>query len=190
MAVTQHRKECKMKTGKKYGFTDGAHVKGDPQRIGEALEQVRHKHKDLTSEGVVAEAKAKSSPLHDLFLWDDSEAAHKYRLVQARTLIRSITVIVEDSAPVRQYVHVRNTDPKSKRTRSGTYQPVKAVAQDLDSYQVALQELLEKLRAAERAVQELQEAAGKSRPKSMLAIIGTITESLQVAHAAVKKLPA
>jgi len=37
-------------------------------------------------------------PLHSYFLWDDSEAAHRYRLFQARQLIRSIT-IVNEAAP-------------------------------------------------------------------------------------------
>lgn len=44
----------------------------------------------LKAEDVVEEARKRTSPLHDRFTWDDSEAARKYRLEQARALIRVI----------------------------------------------------------------------------------------------------
>lgn len=63
----------------------------DPQAIGEELEQIRRKHGgELKPEYAVEEAKNRNSAMHRHFEWDDSVAAKKHRLDQARTLIRSI----------------------------------------------------------------------------------------------------
>lgn len=56
---------------------------------------------------VVEAAKPASSPLHSWFQWDDSAAAHAYRLEQARRLIRVVIGYVgddEDAIPVRVMV--------------------------------------------------------------------------------------
>lgn len=49
----------------------------------------------LTPDVVVAEANDPDSPLHRHFTWDDSEAAAKQRLHEARQLIRSVRVEVK-----------------------------------------------------------------------------------------------
>lgn len=43
----------------------------------------------ITPEALVAAARDPDSPLHDYFEWDDSTAAEKYRMMQARTMLRS-----------------------------------------------------------------------------------------------------
>lgn len=59
----------------------------------------------LLAEDVVEAARDQSSPLHDSFTWDDDEAAQKWRLHQARNLIR---VTVEWlNAPGKEPIRVR-----------------------------------------------------------------------------------
>jgi len=79
----------------KYLFKDNTPFKNnDAQPVGEELERLRRENgNNLTQEAVVSAAKKKGSPLHDYFDWDDTEAAHKYRLYQARKLIGSIEII-------------------------------------------------------------------------------------------------
>lgn len=48
----------------------------------------------LSPERVLQEAVDESSPLHDYFEWDDTEAARKFRLVQAGLLVRRVRVEV------------------------------------------------------------------------------------------------
>lgn len=60
----------------------------------------------LTPEDVVEAARARSSPLHAAFCWDDTEAARLYRLVQARNVIGAIVVVHRDEGPVREYVRL------------------------------------------------------------------------------------
>jgi hypothetical protein len=42
----------------------------------------------LTADSVVSAARDKGSPLHDCFTWDNGKAAEKWRLHEARNLIR------------------------------------------------------------------------------------------------------
>lgn len=51
----------------------------------------------ITPDAVIADAQDKESPLHGVFEWDDSKAAHQYRLEQARELIRSVKVEIVTS---------------------------------------------------------------------------------------------
>lgn len=65
--------------------------KADPQKIGEALAALAAQNKgELTPPAVVEAARDKKHILHRHFEWDDAEAANRYRLDQARGLIRSI----------------------------------------------------------------------------------------------------
>lgn len=62
--------------------------------INEILEVERMK--GLTPENLVEQAKDEDNPLHDFFEWEDSIAADKYRLQQARMIINDIKVIVDN----------------------------------------------------------------------------------------------
>jgi hypothetical protein len=53
----------------------------------------------LNPQAVVDAARDKTSPLHNQFTWDDTEAAEQYRLQQARRLIRVTVRFLEPSEP-------------------------------------------------------------------------------------------
>ena len=94
-----------------YGLANGARLKGKPQIVGEALEDIRKGHNGrLLPVDVVSEAKSKDSPLHGEFEWNNTSAAHEYRLVQARSIIRAVVVITgpktEKPNATRAFVNV------------------------------------------------------------------------------------
>jgi hypothetical protein len=64
------------------------------------------------------ESRPKDSPTHHLFEWDDSAAAEAYRLEQAGSIIRSITVTFEESPdePVRAFPIVSVGGKRSYQT--------------------------------------------------------------------------
>lgn len=97
---------------KSYKWKAGSRCCGDVQRVGDFLEDLRAKHNGmLTAEIVVKAAKAKRSPLHSYFEWDDSAAASMYRDEQARGLIRSVSIVWEASPDsvkvIRAFVHIQ-----------------------------------------------------------------------------------
>jgi len=63
----------------------------------------------LLPEQVVEFAKRKTSALHDAFEWDDTEAARKYRLEQARAIIRVSVEIIDaggNKEPIAAWVNL------------------------------------------------------------------------------------
>ena len=76
----------------------------------------------LTADIVLADAVDVDSPLHSEFEWDDHQAAHQYRLVQARELVRRVEVTIMDRE-VRRFVFLPSTD---------SYHPIEKAARDAD----------------------------------------------------------
>lgn len=111
----------------------------------------------LQPETVVREAEPKSSPLHSRFTWDDSEAAHQYRIWQARQLIR---VSVEVLAGTDKVVDVFVSLSTDRQKESGGYRVMTEVLSDADLRQQMLTDALNELevfRAKYRALVELAE---------------------------------
>jgi hypothetical protein len=79
------------------------------------IEQIKGR---VTPKTLLERARPNTSPIHELFEWDDSVAAEKHRVEQARRLIASVTItIVNVKHPVRQYhsVPVRIVTGPSRR---------------------------------------------------------------------------
>ncbi len=97
-----------------FRVTPGARIrKADAKVLGEAFERLKSSG-PLTADRVLSDAMNARSPLHRYFEWDDQKAAHHYRLEQARRLIRSIEVVLEDAkgkqVPMRAYYSVRDSE--------------------------------------------------------------------------------
>jgi hypothetical protein len=75
-----------------------------------ALERIADRHGgELEPIHVIREAKKPDSVLHDWFEWDDTKAAHEYRIDQARKLIASVRITVEhdgEEIESRKWVHI------------------------------------------------------------------------------------
>lgn len=95
----------------RYSWRPGARIAIDAQAAGREIESLEKRvGRTVTPEDVLERARSNNSALHKHFTWDDSEAAHEYRLGQAGELIRSIVVDISRSnlstKHVRAYVSV------------------------------------------------------------------------------------
>lgn len=86
----------------------------DAQSVGERLEKIREKFGGfMTPEMVVDDARKPRSPLHDVFEWDDIQAAGRYRAEQAGYVIRHISVTISVGAEetvTRAFVSIQQDD--------------------------------------------------------------------------------
>lgn len=64
--------------------------------------------KKITPLELLDSAKSKKSPIHDFFEWNDGIAAEKYRIHQARTILNSISIVVDDGPPIKAYFNLIN----------------------------------------------------------------------------------
>ena len=83
----------------------GSHHKVDATKAYHELERIRKKEGVLVPAVVINEAKKPRNPLHKEFQWDDTAAAHEFRLYQARNVIRAIQVVRDEipDSPMRMY---------------------------------------------------------------------------------------
>lgn len=107
----------------------------------------------LQPETVVERARPVNSPLHSRFTWDNSQAAHAYRIWQARQLIRvSVEMIEGISDPVNVFISLtsdRNRD-------SGGYRVMTEVLSDSELKAQMLRDCLEELNIVQKKYSTLR----------------------------------
>lgn len=180
----------------KYVFRKGSQAKGDPQVVAEELERISKQHGNLVPSIVVEEARPKDAPLHPQFEWRNSAAAQLYREYQARNLIRSVRVIVdetqeaESSLPV--YVHVRsgeqiNTGDETETVASGAYYNVAVAVRNVDMWTQVIRETNEKLTGIERSLEDLARIEAGQRQRIARNMQRAVHKASEIGHQAVKQ---
>lgn len=126
------------------------------QAVREALEQILAEDDAgvLRPEVIVERAKARSSPLHDFFTWDDTRAAHAWRVNEARDLIRSYSVVIQQQPPIKTRAFV---SLKSVRAKGGGYLPLARVMSDRELHAEMLRDALDDLEWWRKRYEKLQE---------------------------------
>jgi hypothetical protein len=96
----------------------------------------------ISPEKVVQAARDPKSPLHSRFTWDDTDAAHQYRLVQARNLIRvCVSVLPGTNQNERVFVSLSRDSQKE----GGGYRVTADVLSDAELREELLSEALKEL---------------------------------------------
>jgi len=120
------------------------------------LQKIALKHGGiLRAEEVVEEAENRNHPLHKHFLWDDTEAARRFRAQQARELISASVRWVKlngDRRAVRVFVSL-----SPDRHRGGGYRDSVAVFSNKNMRDQMLLDALEDLRRWEARYSGLKE---------------------------------
>lgn len=114
------------------------------QVVGERLEQLSASKQGapVNAEDIVSDAENRKSPLHVLFDWNDTTAAAKYRLHQARMLVTQIVVTKavpgNGVQPTRAFVSVRGTEKGARGyihvTRSSGFDMAASARKELESW--------------------------------------------------------
>lgn len=153
--------------------------KADPEAVYSELERLR-KRGGLTPDRLLAEAEDDSHVLHAAFEWDNSVAGTAYRRQQARELIRSVAIIVDNEPARRVYVHV----PAARG--EGFYERTEIVVEHVDMFALALQEAMNDLGAAQERVSELRRYS--EGDESRVAVIAIAAQALSTAREAIQRL--
>lgn len=154
--------------------------KGKDRVLDQEMTRIYNRDGYLKPSIVLKEAKPVESRLHNYFEWNNKRAAEQHRLWQARHLITVANIINEDGEGeklVNVPVKVCNDD-----SREGEYKTASALVKSVDEYQRAMDQAVAKLRAAQRAVSELEEVAGrKVEPEGLMARIALASKGLDTA---------
>lgn len=124
--------KIKWKNG--YGF-----YKADANKVYEEIVSIGD---DVKPEQIVDKARDIDTELHKCFEWDDAVAGEKYRVIQAREIVRLL--VVEEEEPPTDRPEIRTlhkTDDKSG------YKPIEIIVQKKDEYALLLERAWAELRA-------------------------------------------
>ncbi len=108
----------------------------------------------LNPSDVVDSARPIESPLHSRFEWDDSEAAQRYRLWQARQLIAITVDYVGGESGILSRVFVSLT---SDRQEQGGYRAVDVVMSTKKGREAMLEDAVKDMEVFKRKYVELKE---------------------------------
>lgn len=156
-----------------YEFKDNAPYalqKLDAQKVGEELERLRMVNDGkLDKTQVIETARNPECPFHHAFTWDDLTAATRYRLGEAKNLIKSVVIIDEvtgDETKAFWSVSVKaEDDTESQDTRY--YQSVRVLKESPKEYSSALKLALMELEGAEITLQQLKRIAPSKEHKKI-----------------------
>ena len=110
----------------------------------------------LRPEAVVEFARDPATALHRRFTWDDNEAAHQYRLWQAREVIRvCVTILPQSDEPVRTYVSLTSDRIKE----GGGYRTTESVLSIAEQRAELLDQALRELAAWQAKYRQIKELA-------------------------------
>ena len=134
------------------------YAKVSAQTAGEELARIEREKGALTPELVVDESREEKAPLHPAFEWNDRKAAERYRIVQAGSLIRNVTVKIDEvprMEPVRAFV---NGAPVGKR--KGVFVSIKNAMDDEYGRETVVARAMAELERVKEKYKDLQELAG------------------------------
>lgn len=108
----------------------------------------------LRPEDVVSEARNNQSPLHDYFDWNNTSAAHAYRLEQARRLIRvTVTVLPNTNSTERVWVNLKS----ERKDEDGGYRTLVSVLSHKELRSQLLNQAVEDMEYFAEKYQRLEE---------------------------------
>lgn len=136
-------------------WSAGARYSADAQKCAEEIMEICDDIGSASPNEILDKARDGSTELHKCFTWNDTEAAEKYRLHEARMLVCKLVIKEKEVPTDRPEVRVFYKSD----TESG-YKPTELIVQNEDEYKVLLKRAKMELESFKRKyamLRELQE---------------------------------
>lgn len=118
MATAQARKKAKAEALEFLARQGCPFTQDDAKLIGRELVEMAEEGIPRSPANILDRARAEDSPLHPYFEWNDSVAAERYRIDQARTLVSSIMIVERRTGrPARAFYSIVEIDENESRRR-------------------------------------------------------------------------
>ena len=131
----------------------------DADIFGRRIEKLKDKSGIIDPKTLVNDAQSPKSPLHKAFDWDDTSAAEKYRLQQARQLISAVEVIIESSEKDQETRTVRAFYHVTEEGHDRSYVSLESVQGNVDYRNQVINDALQKLTLWRERYQQYKEFA-------------------------------
>lgn len=128
--------------------------KADATKCANEIMEICEELESATPQQILEKAKDSSTELHKCFTWDNSEAAEKWRVQEARTIVRSLKIVEEkpDKKPEPTTIRVfYKTDNESG------YKPTKLILKKPDEYKMLVERCRSELLSIKQKFQNISE---------------------------------
>lgn len=133
----------------------GTRFGADPQKCYEEIMEICDSFESASPQAILEKARNNDSELHKCFTWDDSIAAERWRLNEARVIVRQLVITEQEVPKDRPEIRLfHKTDNESG------YKPTELIIQKEDEYTALLKRAWAELQAFKvkySVLKELQE---------------------------------
>ena len=156
-----------------YAFKTGFHCRVPCDVVCERIEALKAKHGVCRPRDLIADAKPRTSPIHDAFppyMWNDREAAERHREAKARELIHSIVWIETDPATGEKITEIAYASVATPYTKSQGYISLREAMAEPTTREIVLEQALAALRGWQTRWGHLNAAANKHVSMALAAL--------------------
>lgn len=128
--------------------------KADAQKCADEIMEICEQLESATPQQILEKARDSNTELHKCFTWDDTEAAEKWRISEARAVVRNLKII--EQKPDKQ------TEPTTirvfyKTDNESGYKPTKLILKKPDEYKVLVERCRSELLAIKQKFNSISE---------------------------------
>lgn len=128
--------------------------KADAQKCADEIMEICEELESATPQQILEKARDSNTELHKCFTWDDTEAAEKWRISEARAVVRNLKIIEQklDKQPEPTTIRVfYKTDNESG------YKPTKLILKKPDEYKTLVERCRSELLAIKQKFNSISE---------------------------------
>ena len=128
--------------------------KADAQKCADEIMEICEELESATPQQILEKARDSNTELHKCFTWDDTEAAEKWRISEARAVVRNLKIIEQkpDKQPEPTTIRVfYKTDNESG------YKPTKLILKKTDEYKSLVERCRSELLAIKQKSNSISE---------------------------------
>ena len=128
--------------------------KADAQKCADEIMEICEELESATPQQILEKARDSNTELHKCFTWDDTEAAEKWRISEARAIVRNLKIIEQKSDKQSEPTTIRvfyKTDNESG------YKPTKLILKKPDEYKALVERCRSELLAIKQKFNSISE---------------------------------
>ena len=128
--------------------------KADAQKYADEIMEICEELESATPQQILEKARDSNTELHKCFTWDDTEAAEKWRISEARAIVRNLKIIEQKSDKQSEPTTIRvfyKTDNESG------YKPTKLILKKPDEYKALVERCRSELLAIKQKFNSISE---------------------------------
>lgn len=128
--------------------------KADATKCANEIMEICEEMDSATPQQILEKAKDENTELHKCFTWDDTEAAEKWRITEARSVVRNLKIVHQEPDKKPEPTQLRVF---YKTDNTSGYKPTRLILKKPDEYEALVKRCRSELLAIKQKFQNISE---------------------------------